>query len=566
MRPAVQRTPDLLRVVGLPRRKLDLAEATEHARELTSMLSLSPREALRPWQGQILHEAIMCRGVYAGAPVGLGKTLLGWLMPVVLDAERPMLIIPGGMRPDTYAFHQSYVGKWRRGPGIRIVSAEELTRVDNVDLLERERPDLLMIDEADMFRNQRASACKRIGRYVGEYEPMVCAWTGTPGRLSITDVAHFLVWCLKDGAPVPIKPGESAFWGQVLDERSGGWGTGARPLPGALELLGGGTELAGLREAFKLRLTETPGVVIVDGDSCDQPITIRQRAVPNDPILEGHFKTFRTKHVTPDGWPTSDALSVYRHSGELGSGMYLKWDPRPPDRWYGPRKTFCAFVREVIDQNEGLDTEQAVVRAYPEHPVITSWLEVKPTFTPNSVPVWLTDSVLKDVAEWLAMSRKPSLIWTWNVAFGEALATMTKLRYFGAGGFDRHGDHISSLPCYGMNEKRADVPSIILSGQANLRGRNLQAWQRNGLINPPRSARFLEQTFGRTHRAGQRDAVEFTFFMTSGDTFDGFDASSQEAGFGATTFGITQKLLRAQVVYTTVPTGSPYRWATRDTE
>lgn len=567
MRPAITRTPDLLRVLGLPRRRLDLKEATYLARELTGMLALRPGEELRPWQGQILHEAIMCRGVYGGAPVGLGKTLLGWLAPVVLDWERPMLIIPGGLRPDTYVMHQSYLGKWRRcAAGLRIVSVDELSRVENVDLLERERPDGIIIDEADTLRNPKASAVRRIGRYVGEYEPEVCAWTGSPGRVSITDLHHLLVWCLKDGAPLPLKRSEAEFWGMAIDERSG-WGGVARPHAGALELFGGGTELTGVRAAFKARLTETPGVVMVDGDSCDQALTVRQVVAPPDPVLETHFQTFRTKHVTPDGWPTSDSLSVYRHAGELGSGMYLKWEPRPPQWWLGPRSGFCSYVREVIDRDEGLDTELAVARKYPDQPEVADWLAVKKRFEPNSVPVWLSDSVIKFVADWLAASPDPSIVWCWNVAFGEALSAVTRIPYYGAGGYDKHGKHISELACYGSGAHRAgSVPPIILSGQANMRGRNLQGWRRNGLVNPPRSARYLEQTFGRTHRAGQLHPVVVDVFMTSGDTFSGFDASIRESSFGRDTFGITQKLLRADIRYVDIPQGSPFRWATKDEE
>jgi len=563
VRSAIQRTPDLLRVLGLPRRTLDLREAAELARELTAHLSLHPSEALRPWQGQILHEIMVCGGVYAGAPVGLGKTLLGWLAPVVLDAERPMLIIPGGLRPDTYAFYQSYLGRWRRGPGIRIVSVDELALVGNVDLLDRERPDLIVIDEADTLRNPRAAAVKRIGRYVGEYEPAVCAWTGTPGRLSIMDLHHLLVWCLKDGAPLPLRAGEAAHWGLAIDEASG-YRAASRPYAGALEMLGGGGTLTGVRAAFRARLTETPGVVIVDGDSCAQPLTVRQIVAPPDEILETHFKKFRLKHVTPDGWPTSDSLSVYRHAGELGSGMYLRWDPRPPQWWLGPRSGFCAFVRDVIDQDIGCDTELAVARRFPTAPEVLDWDAVKKKFTPNSVAVWLSDSVLKAVTEWLAESPEPSIVWTWNVAFGAALSAVTGLRYFGAGGFDKNGAHVSKVAAGGATGRRP--PSIIVSGQANQRGRNFQAWARNGLVNPPRSSRYLEQCFGRTHRAGQTRPVVVDVFMTSGDTFDGFEASIRESEFGRDTFGLSQKLLRANVVRTTRPQDSPYRWRFKDKE
>lgn len=527
------------------------------------MLALRPGEALRPWQGQILHEMIQCGGVYAGAPVGLGKTLLGWLAPVVLDAQRPMLLIPGGMRADTLVFHQHYLGRWRRcAAGIRIVSFEDLAQVDAVDLLERERPDLLIIDEADSLRNSRSAAVKRIGRYVGDHEPMVCAWTGTPGRISIKDFAHQLVWCLKDGAPVPLKHGEAEFWAMAIDEASG-YRAASRPHAGALEMLGGGTTTEGVRAAFKARLIETPGVVIVDGDSCDQALTVRQIVAPADPILEPHFETFRKKHVTPDGWPTSDALSVYRHAGELGTGMYLRWNPRPPDWWLGPRSSFCAFVRQMIDADIGLDTELAVAREFPDAPEVAEWRAIRDRFTPNSEAVWLSDSVVRFAAEWLARDAAPGCVWAWNVAVGEALSAVTKLKYYGAGGFDRYGNHLSKLPCYGA-EGKGPVPSIILSGQANQRGRNLQAWSRNLLINPPRSARFLEQCFGRTHRAGQTRPVFVDVLMTSGDTFDGFEASIREASFGAATFGIRQKLLRASIVRVGIPQdGCPYRWASK---
>ncbi len=560
MRPSVQDTPDLRRVVDLPRRVLDERTMVENARILTKMLHLAPSEALRPPQGQILADAIEQRGVYAGGAVGLGKTLLGWLAPVVLEPKRVVLLLPGGLRPDVLAMHREYYTRWRRfAGGITIISIDEMARIENEDRLFREAPDLIVIDEVDTVRNTRAACARRIARYVGEYEPMVCSWTGTPGRLSIGDFAHVLVWCLKNGAPVPLRESEAKFWGLALDEVSG-FRQKARPLAGALERLGGGNSLEGVRAAFHKRLVETPGVVILDGDTCDQPITVSQVVAPPDPVLEKHFKTFRTYHETPDGWPTTDALSVYRHAGELGSGLYLRWNPRPPLWWYGPRKTFASFVREKIDEGHG-DTELAIARAFSEDPEVADWLAVKPKFTPNSEPVWLSDSVLRSVAARLAAHKGPAIVWTWNVAFGIALQTMTKLRYYGAGGYDMHGGHISALPCYGANGS-GPVPSIILSGQANLRGRNLQAWQHNVIVTPPRSARYLEQMFGRTHRAGQRHAVTFEVVMTSGDTFDGMHSSLREAAFGKAVFGMTQKLLRAKIVPARIPTeDSPYRWA-----
>jgi hypothetical protein len=562
MRACIQDTPDLRRVCALPRRTLSVEEATARAATLTRMLALKGGVALRPWQGQILHELAMHGGVYGGAPVGLGKTLLNWLAPVVCDAVRPVLIIPGGLRPDVQAAFASYLHTWTsvRG-GIRIVSLEELALLANEDLLERIQPDLIIIDEADNLRNVKSAACKRIGRYLASHPACrVCAWTGTPGRTSVLDVHHLMVWCLREGAPVPLRRGEAAHWAQALDEASG-FRAKARPDVGALERLGGGATLAGAREAFRLRLHETPGCVFVDGDSCDQPIHVRQRVAPPSPALEAHFQRFRTAWETPDGWPLSDSLSVYRHAGELGCGLYLRWNPRPPDWWYMPRKEFCAFVRETLEHEHHLDTELAVVREHPEAEPVKAWMAVRDRFKPNSEPVWVDDTVLKACAAWLREEpNTPSLVWTWTVAFGEALAVHTGLRYHGAGGYTRTGEHITAVPGYGRADAKG-VPSLVLSGQANLRGRNLQGWTRNLIVTPPRSARYLEQMFGRTHRQGQTRPVHVDVLCTSGDTFDGFEASLREASFGQAVYGITQKLLRARIVRAYIPRDSPYRWA-----
>src|SRR6185503_15741198 len=97
------------------------------------------------------------------------------------------------------------------------------------------------------------------------------------------------------------------------------------------------------------------------------------------------------------------------------------------------------------------------------------------------------------------------------------------------------------------------------------RGRNLQdKWARNLLVNPPQSGRYLEQLFGRTHRAGQEHPVSVNYLLTSGEIIDAFESAFREASFGRTTNGITQKLLRADV-RRAIPeiTRDPYRWASR---
>lgn len=552
---SVQRTHDLTRVLALPRRKLTLAAANEASALLSPMLSLTPTDALRAWQGQALLELAEQGGLYLGMPVGGGKTLIAWLAPIVCDAERPIYLAPGGLRGDVQKLWRSYHGRWRAHKGgIPFHSYESLTDAGNVDLLERLQPDLIILDEADCLRNPRSSMVKRLDRYVTKYAPKVVAMTGTMARLSILDCCHVLRWCLRERAPVPLRSGECHMWGAAIDEAKG-WS--ARVHPGWLCLFVDGTRytetsLQVIREGFRARLLETPGVVVVDGDSCDQPISIVHECAPYDPVLEEHFHTFRKENVTPGGIPLSDQLSIFRLAGEIGCGFHQPWDPPAPADWRAARYAFCDFVREVIESShEELDTEAAVARAYPAEPAVREWYAIRKSFTPTPKPEWLSMSVVKHVAERLR-ELPPTLVWTSNRAFGDALSRASGLTYFGEGGNSASGANI----------RDADpTRSHIISFAANKRGRNLQAWSENYYVNPPRAGRDREQSYGRTHRSLQSKPVRIIELMTSGESFDGFDKACTEAEFGRSTFGLTQKLLRMQVTYTRRPEDSPYRWA-----
>src|SRR5690242_13531462 len=150
-RPVIPRSEDMLRICALPRREASEAEAIERARILTNELRCpgAPRSvALKPWQGYALWEAIENRGLFAGLPVGAGKTLITWLLPIVLGAKRSVLCLPAGLREKTWLDFESYHNIWHTpSPPPQLISYESLTQTSSVDLLQRIDPDLLMGDE-----------------------------------------------------------------------------------------------------------------------------------------------------------------------------------------------------------------------------------------------------------------------------------------------------------------------------------------------------------------------------------------------------------------------------------
>jgi hypothetical protein len=562
---AVRNSTDLQRIRSLPRRTLTLEGAREAAARYTAELALSPDVQLRPWQGCSLDEAVRGEpyGAWLSLPVGQGKTLIAETLPVVLASRKAVLIIPASLKEKTFADRASYRGKWRTmSPPPRIISREELALDANAYLLEQIDPDLILIDESDELSNLDKGAPKRVHRYVTAKRAAggvvrVVAMTGTPTRRSIMGYWHLLLWCRGDLAPVPLTKLDAELWAAALDDASPR--QGFRPNPGAL-----GATIEEARMWYLDRLRETPGVVIVDEDSAaDVPLTIEIDLAPDCPVIDEAFYNLRTFWTSPSGEEVSDPLSLLRIEGQLGCGLVTYFDPPPPLDWADARRTFAKYVRERISATQHarkpLDTEKQVVSAHPEAAAVREWMRVRDNYRPekHSRVRWLSDVTLQWAAEWLLCTSEPSVLWCGGVEFADRLSKLTRLPYYGPKGKEVR----SGRELHAADPKR----SMICSWHANKRGFNLQAWRRNAIIQPPQSAKYLEQVFGRAHRGGQTEPVRFTILATSGGTLDSFAAAISEAHFARDTAGSTQKILRAELAPLPEPPDT-LRWATKEEE
>jgi hypothetical protein len=559
MLPAVRHTQEFERIAALPRRRVDPKDAEAWADVLTQEYACRGSGAkLRPWQAFSLAEIMQNSGAFLALPVGAGKTIVSWLAPLALGVERSVLVIPASLAEKTWADFASFRGEWlspARPPVL--VTREELARESNATLLDKLRPQLIMIDEADELANLKSSAVKRIDRYRTDHwdDCDVVALTGTPTRKSIMGYWHLIMWCLREKAPLPRTESEARIWAAALDFTTRD--NFGRPKPGPL-----GPTLDAARKWYRSRLLETPGVVAIDGDSCDQPLTVRVRLALEDPKIDAHFERFLVDQENPAGIPVSDPLSRWRLDVQLGSGVVQYYDPPPHARWVECRKASAKFVRDRIEASartsQPLDTEAQVFRRHASDPIVVAWKQVKPTFdAERSIKVeWVSDSALRSCQAWLAELDEPGIVWCGIVEFGEELQRRTKLSYYGPKGKDQNGRGLHVAP---------KGQSMICSWYANKKGFNLQAWPRQLIAQPPQSAKWLEQIFGRSHRSGQDRPVIVDVLATSGGTLDAFGAAIGEASFAKKTFGLTQKVLRCNVVgaIPTLTKSNRFRWATR---
>lgn len=552
---SVAHTRDFDRVASLPRRAITLEDAQAWATELTPRLALTADAILRPWQALALAEIVANDGAWLALPVGVGKTLLSWLAPTVLASKRALLVVPGSLVAKTYSDFAALSSQWRRPPSaIRVETREKLSTEGGAETLDAYRPDLIVIDEADDLANSRSAATKRIDRYVVAHDEVrVVAMTGTPARKSIMAYWHLLCWCLRDRAPVPMREDEARLWALALDEHGG-----QPAAPGPL-----GRTRKAAREWYRTRITQTPGVVVIDEDSCDAPLTVRLRLAREDEKLDAAFARFLIEQETPGGIPVSDPLSRWLLDAQLGLGLYTQWCPPPPESWRQARRTVARFVRDTIDATarsaKPLDTEAQVLRRYPDAPQVGAWLAEKPGFEGTTECVWLSRSTLDSCLDWLREIRAegvPGIVWCGSVDFGRALAGEAGLAYYGQRGRTDGGDELHTAPV---------GASLVSSWGANKKGFNLQAWPRQLIAMPPQSAKWLEQIFGRSHRSGQREHVIVDVLATSGGTLDAFETAIAEARMVRDTLSLTQKILRADIVRAKPPktATNEFRWARR---
>lgn len=357
------------------------------------------------------------------------------------------------------------------------------------------------------------------------------------------------------------------------------------------------------------RLFDTPGVLATTeaGVSCSLQVNCHQVDAP--PVIKEAFSHLRTAWETPDGHTFSDKVTLWRHARELAMGFYGVWDPRPSDEWLVPRREWHAAVRQVIGIN-GLDSEfqvasevahtiggrkcpqcgrrsldytcgwtrdewnAAVYQAEQEdeelpdlgHPVVETvavppghhplqdvylaWHSVRDTFTPNSVPVWLSDHAIEWAAEW---SRKNTgIIWTEHTAFAERLSKVSGLAYFGRKGRDAKKR---------MIEDADPRESLIASIKSNHKGRNLQAWCKALVTSAPPTGNIWEQMLGREHRDGQEaDAVIYDVMIGCLEQFSGFMQAKKDCMFSQNLARTPMKLCYADI---TLPEmyGSDSQWA-----
>lgn len=141
----VGRSMEFRRVEALPRRVLNydgIQDVTDLFRQSDGAMSL------RPIQSAALLEAAMMNGGFFPLSCGAGKTLITLLLPIALDSENAVLIVPPQLKKQITREIETLYGKhFEISAALRIIAYSEISTAKTADMLEDIGPDLLIADE-----------------------------------------------------------------------------------------------------------------------------------------------------------------------------------------------------------------------------------------------------------------------------------------------------------------------------------------------------------------------------------------------------------------------------------
>lgn len=477
------------------------------------------------------------RGLLGLIGCGHGKTLICQLTVVVSRAKRPLILVPAALRKQSIrafaTWHKWYPTDLRLLNGSCVLTHEKLSSPGRRDELERRQPDVIVIDEAHRFANDKSARWKRLARYLAAHPgTQVIALSGTLITRSLGDIRHLATACLKDQTPLPVDE-DLTLWRSVIDP-------GAEPSTSEVNTLaplavwaGEPSTQDGIRRAFRRRLETTPGVVVYRSPHSDVSLalTLLDRVTANQSHLD-HIDRLNKDWVLPDDTMLVDALEYDRHSRTLPIGFFGRYVPPVDADWLATRSAWGSVVRKWVTYG-GFDSPREVCDAAEREDLPANqldlwrdWLAVR-HLTPPSEAVWVEGGpvhLLGTVLDWCRDNR--GIVWYRSRTLGKILRSI--------------------LPVYGSGDGTPTEQTVALSSEVYGTGFEGQTWNNQLILEMP-SYNRIEQLLARTHRTGQTEDVTANFVMWSDMDRKRWEKAKDRAGWLEVTTGERQRILYADL-------------------
>jgi hypothetical protein len=538
------------RIIGVPR-----AEPVDPVS--VAWLHITRKYTLREIQAIALAIIQKYGGLFGDIGVGHGKSLIAWLTPVVRGSERCVIMMPPDMVEPFKADIERFKEHFRRPKSEpTILPYSVLSRADGTDMLERLAPDIIVADEAQALANDSART-RRLKRYFAAHpETGFVAMSGTFVRPDMSTLSHLVHYALREFAFMPVRGRALEVWKECVDLKGrpaeSDWKV-FEPLAKAegydLSRVYGEDRMLMARKSVFNRMHTTPGVASTTENSCTVPLVCRRvhsLAVPEE--IAEILQRIKTGEETPDGEDIiADDAQKARLKKHLSMGFYYRWAWEliggRDEEWLMARRSWNRAVRKELEKHsrEHYDSEKlvfdTVARQLLEDPKLAhrsllhmhfvEWRKMKDKLKPPTVPVWVNSFMIDWVKDFLS-SRPPTLVWYHSDAIEEALGKIG-LPIFGAG----------SLP-----PDKHETCGVAI--EVHHKGKNLQFFNQNLVVEPFGKGEKWQQMIGRTRRPGQEAPLIEMNIMAHTETLNSYIDKGIKEAESVGVSGSSQHLLQAK--------------------
>ena len=521
----------------------------EHTNDLTKYLKKPEgKQQLRPIQNEMLWQAIDRRGLLGFVACGEGKTLVSMLLPTVLRAERPLLLLPAFMITQHLSDRNAYGLHWDLKE-MKVLSYETLSSPKRLKELEDYAPDLIICDEAHCLRNLKSARVRRLDNYMIKFMPMFCALSGTLVARSISDYSHLASWALGVYSPIPRVAQIVQEWCLSIEDG----------LPSKLvsDIVKGGS-----KDEYLKRLQGSKGIVITKSQEVGASLVLNKEKItmPNslkksiaiamstNDIVSATNEILDTDQLeamfqSSDLWTPKDAF-LLRVWGQISCGFVYTWDweNREVDsEWIEYKRAWGRAAFQMLERSSfdsiSLISQYAETPQAPKGLAIAwqNWKSVKDREPPKTKAIWLDEYLIEYVKKWTIEQAEPVLIWCAYAALAHKLKEALNCELYGAGDEDAKR----------LDTNKHIAHTAIMSIQAHGTGKNLQAWHNQIIVHPLAHPSTWEQLLARTHRPGQTSDEVHMSILNMGLFAKSFNKALRDAQYIQDTTGQKQRLIYA---------------------
>ncbi len=552
---------ELIRVVNMPRRSIDVYDSDFALALSMEMRRQGSNFCLKPKQAAMLVESVEAGGLFGMLGVGGGKTVVAPLFGKVLDCQPVVLLVPAALKIEITRKVIPWLQREIDFIPPHVISYNELQNPQTGDVLDRIKPKLIVCDEIHNLKNKAAARTKRFLRYLAEYpNTIVVALSGTITRRSLLDFWHIIQFTHK-GKKVPVTTvwTEARDWSRAIDPQVP---EDQRMLPGALlRLCRPGEDV---RQGFNRRLIDTEGVIGGSAEDVGSSLVLH-RLRPVVPVaVTRALERLRQYWETPAGEVVTDAKDFARKAREISQGFYYVWQwpgGKPDKPWLEARAEWRKVVSDVTKLNrQGLDSE-LLVRTQADHhyrhgyselpktmvdrimATWEAWDAVREQEDPPTRAIWIDDFLVRAGIKW-GNEVQDGIVWYDARAIGERAEELgATVCTAGVHGNTRILD-LAGRPAFDPETGDGEKHVVFASSTAHGTGKNLQRWFNALCLAPWAGGATFEQVIGREHRPGQKaDEVNFYINVHTLELEKALAGALEQAQYIQDVTGGAQKLL-----------------------